>query len=313
MTYLDPDNLAIPSQVIESKEEGGKMHGYMNIALFGVDATSDKQLYKGSRSDSIMIANINMDTGDIKLVSIYRDTYLNIGDEFRKCNAAYSFGGAEQAVKMLNMNLDMDITNFVTVGYRGLSKVIDGLGGIYIDVDSEELKHINNYQISICEVLKCDYTPVTEAGYQLLNGLQATAYCRIRHTKGDDFQRAARQREVIQAIEEQAKKTDLVTLTNVFNDCIGDIYTSLDSNDILELLGNIANYRIVAEDGFPQPDMRGNANMGAKGACVIPTDLESNVVWLHQFLFGDDDYTVSDSVMEYNETIKADTTPFLKD
>ncbi|MCR2047335.1 LCP family protein [Acetatifactor muris] len=313
VTYLDPDNLAIPSQVIESKEEGGKMHGYMNIALFGVDATSDKQLYKGSRSDSIMIANINMDTGDIKLVSIYRDTYLNIGDEFRKCNAAYSFGGAEQAVKMLNMNLDMDITNFVTVGYRGLSKVIDGLGGIYIDVDSEELKHINNYQISICEVLKCDYTPVTEAGYQLLNGLQATAYCRIRHTKGDDFQRAARQREVIQAIEEQAKKTDLVTLTNVFNDCIGDIYTSLDSNDILELLGNIANYRIVAEDGFPQPDMRGNANMGAKGACVIPTDLESNVVWLHQFLFGDDDYTVSDSVMEYNETIKADTTPFLKD
>ena len=313
VTYLDPDNLAIPSQVIESKEEGGKMHGYMNIALFGVDATSDKQLYKGSRSDSIMIANINMDTGDIKLVSIYRDTYLNIGDEFRKCNAAYSFGGAEQAVKMLNMNLDMDITNFVTVGYRGLSKVIDGLGGIYIDVDSEELKHINNYQISICEVLKCDYTPVTETGYQLLNGLQATAYCRIRHTKGDDFQRAARQREVIQAIEEQAKKTDLVTLTNVFNDCIGDIYTSLDSNDILELLGNIANYRIVAEDGFPQPDMRGNANMGAKGACVIPTDLESNVVWLHQFLFGDDDYTVSDSVMEYNETIKADTTPFLKD
>nr|WP_296481996.1 LCP family protein [uncultured Acetatifactor sp.] len=313
VTYLDPDNLAIPSQVIESKEEGGKMHGYMNIALFGVDATSDKQLYKGSRSDSIMIANINMDTGDIKLVSIYRDTYLNIGDEFRKCNAAYSFGGAEQAVKMLNMNLDMDITNFVTVGYKGLSKVIDGLGGIYIDVDSEELKHINNYQISICEVLKCDYIPVTETGPQLLNGLQATAYCRIRHTKGDDFQRAARQREVIQAIEEQAKKTDLVTLTNVFNDCIGDIYTSLDSNDILELLGNIANYRIVAEDGFPQPDMRGNANMGAKGACVIPTDLESNVVWLHQFLFGDDSYTVSDSVMEYNETIKADTTPFLKD
>lgn len=313
VTYLDPDKLAIPSQVIESKEEGGTMHGYMNIALFGVDATSDKQLYKGSRSDSIMIANINMDTGDIKLVSIYRDTYLNIGDEYRKCNAAYSFGGAEQAVKMLNMNLDMDITNFVTVGYKGLSEVIDGLGGVYIEVDSEELKHINNYQISICEVLKCDYIPVTEPGYQLLNGLQATAYCRIRATKGDDFKRAARQREVIQAIEEQAKKTDLVTLTQVFNDCIDDIYTSLDSNDILDLLKNIANYRIVAEDGFPQPSMRGNANMGAKGACVIPTDLESNVVWLHEFLFEDTDYTVSDSVLQYNEEIKADTSPFLTD
>ena len=312
VTYLDPDNLAIPSQVIESKEEGGTMHGYMNIALFGVDATSDKQLYKGSRSDSIMIANINMDTGDIKLVSIYRDTYLNIGDEYRKCNAAYSYGGAEQAVKMLNMNLDMDITNFVTVGYKGLSEVIDGLGGVYIDVDSEELKHINNYQISICDVLKSDYIPVTEPGYQLLNGLQATAYCRIRQTKGDDFQRASRQREVIQAIEQQAKKADFATLTNIFNDCIDDIYTSLDSDDILKLLENIMNYRIVAEDGFPQPDMRGNANMGAKGACVIPTDLESNVIWLHEFLFGDTDYTVSDSVLQYNEEIKTDTSPFLK-
>ena len=162
-------------------------------------------------------------------------------------------------------------------------------------------------------MLKCDYIPVTEPGYQLLNGLQATAYCRIRATKGDDFKRAARQREVIQAIEDQAKKTDLVTLTQVFNDCIDDIYTSLDSNDILDLLKNIANYRIVAEDGFPQPSMRGNANMGAKGACVIPTDLESNVVWLHEFLFEDTDYTVSDSVLQYNEEIKADTSPFLTD
>lgn len=313
VTVLDTEKLAIPSQVQELKEEGGTMHGYMNIALFGVDAETDSQLFKGSRSDSIMIASVNMDTGDIKLVSVYRDTYLNIGtDEYRKCNAAYSFGGAEQAVKMLNMNLDMDITNFVTVGYKGLSEVIDGLGGVYIDVDSEELKHINNYQVGVSNVLKCEYVPVTEPGYQLLNGVQATAYCRIRQTKGDDFQRAARQREVIQAIEEQAKKTDLVTLTEVFNNSIDDIYTSLDSKDILDLLGKIADYKIAEEDGFPQATLRGNANMGAKGACVIPTDLESNVVWLHQFLFGDDGYTVSGSVSEYSQKITSDTAPYLE-
>ena len=217
VTVLDTEKLAIPSQVQEMKEEGGAMHGYMNIALFGVDAKTDSQLFKDSRSDSTIIASINLDTGDIKLVSVYRDTYLNIGtDEYQKCNGAYSYGGAEQAVKMLNMNLDMDITNFVTVGYKGLSEVIDGLGGVYIDVDSEELKHINNYQVDVSNVLKCEYTPVTEPGYQLLNGVQATAYCRIRQTKGDDFQRAARQREVIQAIEEQAKKMDLATLTAGF-------------------------------------------------------------------------------------------------
>lgn len=314
VVVLDEEKLQIPSEVKEMTEEGGTMHGYMNIALFGVDATTDSQLYKGSRSDSTMIASVNLDTGEIKLVSVYRDTYLNLGtDEYWKCNAAYSYGGAEQAIKMLNMNLDMNITNFVTVGYKGLSEVIDGLGGVYIDVDSEELKHINNYQITIVEdVLHCEYTPVTEPGYQLLNGLQATAYCRIRYTKGDDFQRAARQREVIKAIEEQAKKTDLVTLTKVFNECIDDIYTSLDSSDILELLGKITKYKIVEENGFPQPDLRGNANMGAKGACIIPTDLESNVVWLHHFLFDDEDYTVTDTVRECSQKISSDASPYMQ-
>ena len=307
---LNPKVLEIHEEVQQLKEEGGTMQGYMNVALFGLDAKSDNELFMNSRSDTTMIASINLDTGDIKLVSVYRDTYLNLGtDYYWKCNSAYSYGGAEQAIKMLNMNLDMDITDFVAVGYKGLIHVIDGLGGVYIEVDSEELKHINNYQISIAAVLKCDYVPVTETG--LLNGLQATAYCRIRQTKGDDFKRAARQREVIMAIEEQAKKADLATLTQVFNDCIGDVYTSIDSEDILALIGNIANYRIVEEDGFPQSSMRTTARMGAKGDCVIPVDLESNVVWLHQFLFGDEDYKVTDSVKKYGEQIKADTAPYL--
>ena len=309
VTYLEPEKLEIHEEV----QENVTMKGYMNIALFGVDAETESQLYKNSRSDSTMIASINMDTGDIKLVSVYRDTYLNIGtDEYRKCNAAYSLGGAEQAVKMLNMNLDLDITDFVTVGYKGLSEVINGLGGIYIDVDSEELKHINNYQIGIAEVLKCDYNKVTETGYQLLDGLQATAYCRIRYTKGDDFKRASRQREVIMAIEEQAKKADAATLVKVFNDVIGDVYTSISSDTILELIGNIANYQIVDQGGFREESMRTVANVGAKGSSVIPLDLESNVVWLHQFLFDDQSYEVTDSVREYSEKIKSDTTPYLR-
>lgn len=309
---LAEEQLAIPEEVKQEKEEGGTMQGYMNIALFGVDAVKETQLYKGSRSDSTMIASINMDTGDIKLVSVYRDTYMNIGtDEYSKCNKAYSVGGAEQAVKMLNMNLDMDITDFVTVGYSGLSKVIDGLGGVYIDVDEEEIKHINNYQIGIAEVLKCDYVPVTETGMQLLDGLQATAYCRIRYTAGDDFKRAARQREVLKAIETQAKKADYATLSKVFNDVIGDIYTSISNDDILALIKNIANYRIVDEGGFPEDSMRTTANIGATGSCVIPLDLESNVVWLHQFLFEDETYTVTDSVKEYSQKIESDTTPYI--
>ena len=306
-TELKREDLGIAPEVDEAIEnETSPLRGYMNVALFGVDAETDSQLYRGSRSDSIMIASINMDTGDIKLVSVYRDTYLNIGNEYRKCN-----GGAEQAIKTLNSNLDLNIEKFVTVGYRGLSGVIDSLGGVYIDVDSEELKHINNYQINIAEALECEYTPVTETGYQLLNGLQATAYCRIRYTKGDDFKRTARQREVIKALEARAKEASLADLTKAFEACIDDIYTNFDNKDILDLLANVANYRIVDEGGFPDESLRTVGNIGAKGSCIVPLDLEANVVWLHNFLFDDADYKVTETVLENSKKINADTAQYV--
>lgn len=315
-TVIDSEELEIPEEV----EENEVMKGYMNIALFGVDAKTDEQLVAGSRSDSMMIASVNMDTGDIKLVSVYRDTYLNIGgDSYKKANSAYSAGGGKQALKMLNMNLDMDIEHYVTVGYRGVSEVVDGLGGVYIDVDEAELQHINNYQIGICEDLglKDDegdylYTPVKETGLQLLDGIQATAYCRIRYTAGNDFKRASRQREVLKAIEEQAKKASLNTLVAIFNEVIDDVCTSLDNEVILDLLGKIADYRIVEEGGFPEEDLRTVANIGSKGSCIIPMDLEANVVWLHQFLFEEEDYTVTEGVREISQKIKENTTSYIE-
>ena len=166
-------------------EENEVMKGYWNIALFGIDVEDSKvsSLYKGKRSDTIMIASVNQDTGEIKLVSVYRDTYLNLGnDRYNKANSAYSAGCAEQAIMMLNMNRDLNITDFVAVGYKAIKEVVDGLGGVYINVDSEELKHINNYQIGISEFLgQKSYNEVKTTGYQLLDGLQAAAYCRIRY------------------------------------------------------------------------------------------------------------------------------------
>lgn len=312
-TFIEPENVAIPDKVIKEKEEG-TMKNYINIALFGVDAKKDSQLYKGSNSDTIMIASVNMETGDIRLVSVYRDTLMNIGnDTYYKCNRAYSEGGAEQALKMLNMNLDMDITSFVTVGYKALIEVIDGLGGVYIDIDSVELEHIDNYQKTIvADVTHGDYVPVTKTGYQLLNGLQAAAYCRIRYTAGDDFKRTERQREVLKAIEEQAQKADLATLTKVFNSAIDDIYTSLDSKDIMDLLANISKYHIVEEGGFPEKSMRYAGPIGSRGDCVVPLDLESNVIWLHQFLFEDQNYEVSSNVTEYSTEVDNMTSKYIK-
>ncbi len=307
---IEETQIVINSEVVENPV----LKGYWNIALFGVDATTDSQLYKGSRSDSMMVASINLDTGDIKLVSVYRDTYLNQGnDSYRKANNAYSTGGAEQAIGMLNMNLDLDIKDFVTVNYQGLIDCIDGLGGIYLDIDEAEIKHINNYQITIAkDVLDGNYNPVEETGYQLVDGLQAAAYCRIRYTKGDDFKRAERQREVIQAIAEQAKKADVSDLTKIFTKVIDNVYTSVSQEDIIGMLKDVGNYSIVDEGGFPHEDMRTVGTIGTKGSCVIPVNLEKNVQWLHEFLFDDKEYAVSSDVKDYSQRIEEETSPYIQ-
>lgn len=302
-TILDVDfnenEIAINDQVKDNEH----MQGYFNVALFGVDSRTG-ELAKGTLSDSIMIASINMDTGDVKLVSVYRDTYLNLSnDKYGKCNSAYSYGGAEQAIKMLNMNLDLDIKEFVTVGFEGLSATIDALGGIYLDVDSEELEHINNYQKTMAEDMQVKWEPVEETGYQLLNGLQATAYCRIRYKKGNDFARAASQREVVQAIADTAKSADLETLIKVANDVSPYVYTSFSLDEIIDLLGDIGNYEIVEELGFPDATMRGSSKLGSKGSCVYAIDLVDNVVWLHEELFGDENYVPSKEVEECSKEI----------
>ena len=183
---INEEDIVVNPQVENNKE----MKGYRNIALFGVDSRKGK-LGKGSRSDTVMIASINQDTGDVKLVSVYRDTYLNLGtDSYNKANAAYAQGGPEQAINMLNMNFDLDITEYVTVGFDALIETIDELGGIDIDVHDNEIDHLNNYQRSMFvenenDALNENIVKVTHSGMQTLNGLQATAYCRIRYV-GDD-------------------------------------------------------------------------------------------------------------------------------
>lgn len=349
------NDIGIDESILRAKEDGSsQMAGYMNIALFGVDALNEKQFRKlqaneadgdgtkstGIRSDSTMIASINLATGDIKLVSVYRDTYLCTGKDkegkniFQKCNAAFSIGGPKQAITMLNMNLDMDIEKFVAVSYGGVIELIDALGGVWIDVDKSELNYINDYQISIVASWKYgkqlkddtdpsvfkivkkgeDYTPVTETGYQLLNGLQATAYCRIRYTAGSDYKRAERQREVLAAIEAQAKalaKKNPAELTKIFNAVIDDVCTNIEVKDMLVLLEKILDYQIVAQDGFPQADMRISKKIGAKGDCVVPRDLEANVIWLHKFLFEEEDYEVTETVEKFNGEIKAGTDKYI--
>ena len=299
VTKVRIDEEEIKAKMNDTVAESVVLQGYKNIALFGVDSR-EGGLGKGTRSDTIIIASINNDTGDIRLCSVYRDTYLNLGnDSYNKCNAAYAKGGPEQAINMLNMNMDLNITDYVTVGFEGLIETIDALGGVYIDVQQNEIVHLNNYQISMVGKTTdkktytategVDYIAVKEPGMQLLNGLQATAYCRIRYV-GDDFMRAQRQRTVLAAVMDVCKKSDPATLNKILNAALPNVSTSLDVDEMTAMLSNVTKYNITGSDGFPFESNRATGKVGSKGSCVIPANLEQNVVLLQKFLFDDDIY-----------------------
>lgn len=287
-----------------------KMSGYWTVAVFGVDSRNG-DVGKGANADVQIIANVNMGTGDITLTSVYRDTYLNLGkgDRYSKSNAAYAEGGPEQAVAMLNKNLDLDIENYVTFNWKAVADVIDLLGGVEIDVSKAAFYYMNAYIHETC--LKSGISAqnpaamyIKNAGPQHLNGVQAVAYARLRYMDSD-FERTKRQREVISQCLDLAKKTDLATLTKIIDTVLPQVAFNIDTADIIELAKGISRYNIRESVGFPK-DLK-DQMMGKKGACVIPATLESNVVWLHSILFADENYTVSDAVKRYSQKISDDS------
>lgn len=323
LVKIDDKDIGINKEVQQKIEEGtSSMKGYRNIALFGVDSRS-KQLEKSTRTDTIMIASINLDTNEVKLISVYRDTWLNLStDSYSKANAAYAKGGPQQALSMLNMNLDMDITDFVTVGFDGLIDVIDAVGGVEIDVKEAEIKDLNNYQISMSgrktgtvnangdenfeATIGVDYTPVTRSGMQTLNGLQATAYARIRYVGNGDFERTARQRTVLTQVAKKAITLNPDTLDKITEAVFDEIATSLELSEIFSLLSGIAKYEVGETTGFPFEGYVQTGRVG-KASVVIPVDLTKNVSLLHEFLFDEQGYEPSETVKKCSQKISADT------
>ena len=295
---VSEDDIIINEEI--SSEEAEVLSGYTNIALYGIDSREGK-LDIEAHSDTLMIASINNKTKEIKLVSVYRDTYLdNTNGEYRKATECYYFGGPERSMNMLNKNLDLNIKDFVTVDFGVLADVVDELGGIEIDVQEDELTHLNNYQVEGSQVTGKEIVTVESAGLQTLNGLQTLSYCRIRYTEGNDFKRSERQRTVLEKIIAKAKTTDLLTLNSIIDKVAPDLLTSLSTAEILSLAKDVASYDMGETTGFPFDYQ--TANISA-GDCVVPVNLSNNVLQLHQWMFGSNGYTPSSTVQEISNTI----------
>ena len=294
--FLDEDKLEV------YKDTGP----YTNIALFGLDARAGESIEGGVRSDSMMIASINNKTNEVKVVSIFRDTLLKQQDgTFDKANAAYSYGGPQEAVALLNRNLDLDIKNYMSVDFKALSDVIDALGGLEMDLTEEEVVHMNNYCVETSEVTGKDYERIEPevAGTYHLNGVQATSYARIRATAGGDYKRAERQRLVIEKIVQKAQKANLKTLDKIVDTVLPQVSTSFSAKDLIGIAANALSYKLGETQGFPYSIPDTDVVDGYEGSYVVPSDFDGDVKKLHEFLFGEKDYQVSDTVKEISHEI----------
>ena len=259
------------------------LSGYRNIALFGIDTRDDT--YEGSRSDCIMIASINHDTKEIKIVSVYRDTYLNIpGRGLDKVNHAYSYGGPALSMSTLNTNLDLDITEFATVNFTATKDIINAIGGVTLTVTDAEAKSIPR---------------ISSGGTYLLDGEQALAYGRIRKIDSD-YKRTERMRTVVMAVFEKAKTMSITELNKLANQLLPEIYTNISATEILALIPKIYSYSIVESQGWPY-ETRGITLGGVWYG--PPVNLAKNVAELHKTLFGKTEYVPTETVQEISNNI----------
>lgn len=296
-TYVKNDDLQV--------EDLEKMKGYWMIAVFGVDSR-DGSVGAGNQSDVNMICCINQDTGEIKLVSLFRDTYLNTNDNGRysKFNEAYARGGPEQALKFLNKNLDLNITDYITFSWKAVADVITILDGVDVEISKAEFRYINSYITETVQATGVGSHQLDGPGLHHLDGVQAVAYARLRKMDSD-YARTERQRKIIELAFDKAKKADYAALNNILMTVLPQVSNNLDFADLTNIALSITKYHIGETMGFPSA--RGEANMGSKGACVIPQTLESNVSELHTFLFGDEAYTPTDTVKQISAKIASDT------
>lgn len=315
---IDTDKLSI-SDELELDQTG-----YLNVALFGLDTREKNEDLSGiSRSDTIMVASLNRETKEVKLASVYRDTLLQMTDmkvsdgefysyadvDLQKANAAYAFGEEEEAIAMLNRNLDLDIQKYVTVDFSALVDVINALGGIEIDVTEEEVDYINGYGTEVAAETGVITDYVYNAGLQVLDGVQATSYCRIRQTLGDDFKRAERQRTVLTKVAEKAQTADIATLNTIIDKVFPKLKTNFTLTEILAYAKDVKKYKLGETLGFPME--KETMSYPGQGDSVIPVTLEGNVIELHKYLFGAEEiYTPTSTVQTISDMI-ADQTGFV--
>lgn len=272
------------------------------FVMFGVDSRSDK-LGKGTRSDSIMLINVNHDTKQVKVVSIYRDCMLyQEGKGYKKISNAHSYGGPEFALSVINENFDFNIEKYCTLNFNAVGDLIDEVGGVEMDITEAEVKYINSYIDETNKVRGTSSAHITEPGNYTLDGTQAVAYSRIRYTAGSDYKRTERQRTVLFKVFEKAKVMGTGDRIKIAEQLLDEINTNYSQDELLILLYHISEYEITTMTAYPKVFYGGSVD----GSWVeVPVTLVDMNTDLHEVLLGETDYKPSARVEEISKVLRS--------
>ncbi len=284
---------------VDELDVNEELKGYRNIALFGVDSR-DSNLGRGNRSDCIIIASINQKTKDVRLLSVYRDTFVQIeGHGLDKITHAYSYGEAPLAIKTLNTNLDLNITEFATVNFDLVAEAVDAMGGIEITIETSELQYINEYINATSSSTGIKSSSITKAGKQTLDGVQAVAYSRIRYTAGGDYKRTERMRDVLEAMLRKLKTKSIGEINSLMDKILPKVYTNISSSSILAMVPDLLKYNVTESIGWPYKTQ----GITLDRWYGVPVTLESNVKQLHKEIFEEQNYEVPNDIKEISNKI----------
>lgn len=292
---------------INNENKENEMATYRNIVLLGLDSRYDTY-DTDYRTDCIMIASINEQTHDVQLYSIYRDTYVQMDSndgriKMDKINHAY-YGGVQNTLKTINTNLDLNITEYVIVDFDAVIDLVDSVGGIDLEIDSQEIKYINNYIKDVTKVTGKTASQITKTGMQHVNGVQAVSYCRIRYTEGWDYKRTERMREVLEKVISKIKNCSISEINSLLDIMLPEIRTNITGKEIKAFIPQILSFNIKSSFGWPYKTV--GVTLGGQFYGPAAT-LESNVKKLHQEIYGQTEYEVPQTVKEISDKIVKET------
>lgn len=294
---IDETNLGIKPEVTE-KVEHDKINNIVNVALFGLDGENGEE----GRSDATMVATFDPISKKLKITSFLRDTYVAIDGYGRdKLNHSYAYGGPELAIKTLNQNFDLNITDYVKIDFENLEHVVDALGGIEMEMTQVEADEVSAYASLVSSALNRPNEPVTlkENGKADLTGFQALGYCRIRSTAGGDFARTERHRKILTEMFNKISQAGTAELASMTVKLLPYVETSLTNKEILDLAYNVLTLgtKDIKQERFPRDEYLTETDIDR--IFYFCYDEEYTAQQVHEYIFNDKELWLEENQKVY--------------